>query len=152
MKNGPKLYFFCRLGNCCQYNSMCLCREKPLMTLPTPIKSNPTCSVRSGNSVISIIRCSPDTLARDWIENMSSLEIQSELHFSRFIDTIFLHFCLTSIGCNFASISLRSFSKNGGNFNVSPNVSISSSIVNPGPSVAISNRIPFDSRKYKLLK
>ena len=60
---------------------------------------------------------------------------------------------ISSIGFRFFSISTLRSSKNGGKTNFSPSVSISSpSTVKPGPSVAISNRIPFDSRKYKLLK
>ena len=46
-----------------------------------------------------------------------------------------------------ASIEARFGSRNGGKARLSPSVSNGSSAVNPGPSVAISNRMPFGSRK-----
>ena len=46
-----------------------------------------------------------------------------------------------------ASISLRWLSRNGGSASFSPSLSIGSSAAKPGPSVAISNRMPFGSRK-----
>lgn len=52
-----------------------------------------------------------------------------------------------SNGFNPASISRRRPSRNGGNASLSPRRSSGSSAVNPGSSVAISNRIPFGSRK-----
>jgi len=48
------------------------------------------------------------------------------------------------------SISARLGSRNGGSASFSPSVSIGSSVAKPGPSVAISNRMPFGSRKYRL--
>ena len=47
-----------------------------------------------------------------------------------------------------ASICLRCGSRNGGSTSVSPSFSSGSSTAKPGPSVAISNRMPFGSRKY----
>jgi hypothetical protein len=52
-----------------------------------------------------------------------------------------------SSGVRFATISARRGSRNGGSTTVSPSVASSSSTANPGPSVAISNRTPFGSRK-----
>jgi hypothetical protein len=49
-------------------------------------------------------------------------------------------------GFNPASISARRGSRNGGSASFSPSVSIGSSVAKPGPSVAISNRMPFGSR------
>jgi hypothetical protein len=46
-----------------------------------------------------------------------------------------------------ASIEARFGSRNGGKARLSPSVSSGSSAVKPGPSVAISNRMPFGSRK-----
>lgn len=57
-----------------------------------------------------------------------------------------------SIGFNPASICARRGSRNGGNASFWPSVSIGSSVANPGPSVAISNRMPLGSRKYRLRK
>ncbi|MEA2837319.1 MAG: hypothetical protein QOD89_1869, partial [Bradyrhizobium sp.] len=51
-----------------------------------------------------------------------------------------------------ASISARRGSRNGGSASFSPSVWIGSSVAKPGPSVAISNRMPFGSRKYRLRK
>ena len=51
-----------------------------------------------------------------------------------------------------ASIIARLGSRKGGKASRSPNVSLGSSASKPGPSVAISNRIPLGSRKYRLLK
>src|SRR5699024_8892790 len=57
-----------------------------------------------------------------------------------------------SIGRTSASICSRLFSKNGGNDNFSPSVSYGSSPINPGPSVAHSNKIPGATRAYNDLK
>ena len=46
-----------------------------------------------------------------------------------------------------ASICLRRPSRNGGSESFSPSASSDSSVAKPGPSVAISNRMPFGSRK-----
>ena len=54
---------------------------------------------------------------------------------------------LYPIGFSPASISFRRGSRNGGSASFSPSASIGSSVANPGPSVAISNRMPFGSRK-----
>ena len=51
------------------------------------------------------------------------------------------------IGFSPASISARRASRNGGSTSFSPSVSIGSSTPKPGPSEAISNRMPFGSRK-----
>ncbi len=45
------------------------------------------------------------------------------------------------------SIAARRGSRNGGSANFSPSVASGSSVAKPGPSVAISNRMPFGSRK-----
>src|SRR5207253_3171494 len=55
-------------------------------------------------------------------------------------------------GLSPASISARRPSRNGGSDSFSPSVSSGSSVAKPGPSVAISKRMPFGSRKYRLLK
>src|SRR5580700_10112445 len=55
-------------------------------------------------------------------------------------------------GFNPASIWARRDSRNGGSASFSPSVSIGSSVAKPGPSVAISNRMPLGSRKYRLRK
>ncbi len=52
-----------------------------------------------------------------------------------------------SSGFNPASICARRGSRNGGKASFSPSFSIGSSLAKPGPSVAISNRMPFGSRK-----
>src|SRR5690349_11180464 len=52
-----------------------------------------------------------------------------------------------SIGLRFATIWSRCGSRNGASTTFSPSVRASSSTVKPGPSVAISKRIPFGSRK-----
>src|SRR5205085_7926791 len=49
-----------------------------------------------------------------------------------------------------ASISVRRPSRNGGSTSFSPSLSIGSSTPKPGPSEAISNKMPFGSRKYRL--
>src|SRR5204863_1523416 len=54
------------------------------------------------------------------------------------------------IAFNPFSISLRRPSRNGGSTSFSPSRSIGSSTPKPGPSEAISNRMPFGSRKYRL--
>ena len=59
---------------------------------------------------------------------------------------------LHSIGFSPASISARRGSRNGGSASFSPSVAIGSSVAKPGPSVAISNRMPLGSRKYRLRK
>jgi hypothetical protein len=56
------------------------------------------------------------------------------------------------IGFSPASIAARRGSRNGGSASFSPSVAIGSSVAKPGPSVAISNRMPFGSRKYRLRK
>jgi hypothetical protein len=53
-------------------------------------------------------------------------------------------------GRRLASIFWRFPSRKGGNDSFSPRVSIGSSVAKPGLSVAISNRMPFGSRKYRL--
>lgn len=53
----------------------------------------------------------------------------------------------TTMGFSPASICSRWASRNGGNASFSPRPSKSSSTVKPGPSVAISNRMPFEIRK-----
>ena len=55
-----------------------------------------------------------------------------------------------SIGLRFATIAARCGSRNGASTTFSPSVAASSSTVNPGPSEAISNRMPLGSRKYRL--
>ncbi len=57
-----------------------------------------------------------------------------------------------SMGFSFATIAARCGSRKGGSTTFSPSVAGSSSTAKPGPSVAISNRIPFGSRKYRLRK
>jgi hypothetical protein len=52
-----------------------------------------------------------------------------------------------SSGFRPASIWARRGSRNGGSASFSPSVSKGSSVAKPGPSVAISNRMPFGSRK-----
>jgi hypothetical protein len=52
-----------------------------------------------------------------------------------------------SSGFNPASIWARRDFRNGGSASFSPSVAIGSSVAKPGPSVAISNRMPFGSRK-----
>jgi hypothetical protein len=59
---------------------------------------------------------------------------------------------LYTIGFKPASICARRGSRNGGSASFSPSVSKGSSVAKPGPSVAISNRMPFGSRKYRLRK
>ena len=59
--------------------------------------------------------------------------------------TLQLRFAQSSFS-RLAIICSRRGSRNGGKTNCSPSVDISSSIPNPGPSVAISNRTPFGSR------
>src|SRR5699024_5828568 len=54
-----------------------------------------------------------------------------------------------SIGRTNCSILSRSDSKNGGNDNFSPSVSYGSSPINPGPSVANSNKICGATPTYK---
>ena len=56
------------------------------------------------------------------------------------------------IGFSPASICARRGSRNGGSASFSPSVSIGSTVAKPGPSVAISNRMPLGSRKYRLRK
>jgi hypothetical protein len=51
------------------------------------------------------------------------------------------------IGFNPASIAARRGSRNGGSASFSPSVASGSSVAKPGPSVAISNRMPLGSRK-----
>jgi hypothetical protein len=51
------------------------------------------------------------------------------------------------IGFSPFTISARLGSRNGGSASFSPSVAIGSSVAKPGPSVAISNRMPFGSRK-----
>ena len=51
------------------------------------------------------------------------------------------------IGFSPASIAALRGSRNGGSASFSPSVSIGSSVAKPGPSVAISNRMPLGSRK-----
>jgi AraC-like DNA-binding protein len=51
------------------------------------------------------------------------------------------------IGLSAARIAARRGSRNGGSATCSPSVAGSSSTANPGPSVAISNRMPLGSRK-----
>jgi hypothetical protein len=51
------------------------------------------------------------------------------------------------IGFSPASIAARHGSSNGGSASFSPSASIGSSVAKPGPSVAISNRMPLGSRK-----
>ena len=51
------------------------------------------------------------------------------------------------IGFSPASIAARRGSRNGGSASFSPSVSIGSSVAKPGPSVAISNKMPLGSRK-----
>jgi hypothetical protein len=55
-------------------------------------------------------------------------------------------------GLSPASISARRGSRNGGSARLSPSESSGSSTAKPGPSEAISKRMPFGSRKYRLLK
>jgi hypothetical protein len=55
-----------------------------------------------------------------------------------------------SIGLRLATIAARCGSRNGASTTFSPSVATSSSTPNPGPSEAISNRMPFGSRKYRL--
>jgi hypothetical protein len=57
-----------------------------------------------------------------------------------------------TIGFKFSTICSLRCSRNGGSTIDSPRVSGSSSTANPGPSVAISNKIPFGSLKYRLRK
>jgi hypothetical protein len=57
-----------------------------------------------------------------------------------------------SMGFSFATISARRGSRNGGSATCSPSVSTFSSTAKPGPSDAISNTMPFGSRKYRLRK
>jgi len=56
------------------------------------------------------------------------------------------------IGLRPASIAIRRGSRKGGRASFSPSLSIGSSVAKPGPSVAISNRMPLGSRKYRLRK
>src|SRR6267142_2826455 len=56
------------------------------------------------------------------------------------------------IGFSPASICARRGSRNGGSASFSPSVSKGSSVAKPGPSVAISYRMPLGSRKYRLRK
>ena len=55
-------------------------------------------------------------------------------------------------GRRLASICWRFPSRKGGNDSFSPSISNGSSTAKPGPCVAISNRMPFGSRKYRLRK
>lgn len=55
-----------------------------------------------------------------------------------------------SIGLRLATIAARCGSRKGANTIFSPSVAGSSSTAKPGPSEAISNRMPFGSWKYTL--
>src|SRR5699024_5088752 len=105
----------------------------------------PPCSFHHPLRIISLT-CSPPASSFNLIKKTDILIkdiCPNKLHY------ILLSF---SIGVSFASISALSASMNGGRSNFSPASMPGVVPTSPGPSVASSNIMPLDSRKYKLLK